>query len=198
MNEQTGVIVLAAGNSVRLGRPKQTLIFKNQTLLQRIVTTATAVNCGAVVVVLGAHTKFFNTSYKNVHTVINTGWQQGMGSSICCGLKKIMEVLPTAKAAIITVCDQPFITSSLLQEILNKHQQTLLPIVASSYSDTVGTPVLFHNSFFSDLFQLSGNKGAKEIIKKNRECTALVDFPLGLIDIDTEEDYTLLLKKEKK
>jgi molybdenum cofactor cytidylyltransferase len=196
MNEQIGVIVLAAGNSVRLGRPKQTLTFKNQTLLQRMVTTAAAVNCAAVVVVLGAHTQL-NTSYKNVHTVINTSWQQGMGSSVCCGLKKIMEVLPTAKAVIITVWDQPFITNSLLQEIVNRHQQTLLPIVASLYGDTVGTPVLFHYSFFSALLQLSGNKGAKEIIKKNKERTALVDFPLGLIDIDTEEDYTRLLQQEK-
>ncbi len=196
MKKEFGIIILAAGSSARLGRPKQHLTFNNKTFLQQMVITVTAVNCGPVIIVLGANAQLYNEHGENVYNVVNDKWQQGMGSTICCGLKKLLEVVPDVEGAIITVCDQPYVTLSLLQQMLHKHQQSQLPIVACTYSDTIGTPVLFHHAVFSELLQLSGDKGAKQIVNKDKERVALVDFPLGAVDVDTEEDYTRLLKKE--
>jgi molybdenum cofactor cytidylyltransferase len=196
MERKIGVIILAAGTSARMGRSKQSLSFKNQTLLQRMAGTAASLNCGPVIIVLGANSNIFNQDYANAISVINHNWPEGMGSSICCGLKKLMEVLPYAEGAIITVCDQPYVTVSLLQKMIDTHQRNLLPIIACSYGDTVGTPVFFHHSLFLELLQVKGDKGAKQIVSKDRKRVELIDFPLGTVDIDTEEDYIRLLQKE--
>jgi len=94
------------------------------------------------------------------------------------------------------VCDQPHITVSLLHKMLETHRRSLLPIVACSYGNTIGIPALFHHSIFSELLQLRGDKGAKQIVNKDKERVGLVDFPLGSADIDTEEDYARLLRNE--
>jgi molybdenum cofactor cytidylyltransferase len=191
-----GVIVLAGGSSTRMGQPKQTLIFKNQTLLQRMVKEAASINSGPVILVLGANAQLFQEGFENASTVVNENWQDGMGSSVYCGLKKLLEISPSAEGAIMTVCDQPYVTGSLLQKMVDTHQQSGKPIVACYYADTIGTPVLFHHSIFSELLQLSGDKGAKQIVKKDKERVALVDFPPGAVDVDTEEDYARLIKNE--
>lgn len=194
MNKKFGVIILAAGASERMGRPKQTLVFENETLLQRMAGTATSLGCGPVIIVLGANAQLFSSECENAITVINDRWKEGMASSVCCGVNAIMEKLPAAEGVIITVCDQPYITVSLLQKLLDVHQQSQLPIVACSYGNTTGTPVFFHQTMFSELIELKGDKGAKEIIKKNKNRVALVDFPTGTVDLDTEEDYLRLVQ----
>ena len=195
--KKNGVIILAAGSSSRLGRPKQTLTLNKQTLLHRMLNAATVLNCGPVIIVLGANAQLINQNYKDAHTVINENWQQGMGSSICCGLKKLLEIVPDAEGVFITVCDQPYVTHLLLQKILDTQQQSNLPIVASSYGDVVGTPALFHQTVFKELLQLAEDKGARQIINKHKNRVAVVDFPLGSVDVDTEEDYARLLQNEK-
>ena len=196
MERKIGVIILAAGASERLCRSKQSLSFKNKTLLQRIVDTASSLNCGPVIIVLGANAKLISEDYENTISVINHNWQEGMGSSICCGLKKLLEIFPSIEGTIITVCDQPYVTVSLLQKMLDTHQQSLLPIIACSYGNTVGTPAFFHHSIFLELLQLKGDKGAKKIVSKDKGRVGLVDFPRGTVDVDTEEDYIRLLQKE--
>ena len=195
--KKNGVIILAAGSSSRLGRPKQTLTLNKQTLLHRMLNAATVLNCGPVIIVLGANAQLINQNYKDAHTVINENWQQGMGSSISCGLKKLLEIVPDAEGVFITVCDQPYVTHLLLQKILDTQQQSNLPIVASSYGDVVGTPALFHQTVFKELLQLAEDKGARQIINKHKNRVAVVDFPLGSVDVDTEEDYARLLQNEK-
>ncbi len=194
--KKNGVIILAAGSSVRLGRPKQNLTFNNKTFLHQMVDTAIAVNCGPVIIVLGANAQLYKNEGENTYYVVNDKWQQGMGSSICCGIKKLLEIVPDIEGAIITVCDQPFVTVSLLQQMLNKNQQSQLPIVACTYGDVVGTPAFFHQTVFSELLQLAEDKGARQIINKHKDRVAVVDFPLGAVDVDTEEDYARLLQNQ--
>ena len=91
MKNKFGVIILAAGSSARMGRPKQNLTFKNLTFLQRIASTAASLNCGPVIIVLGSNAPLFSEDYENAIAVINDNWQEGMASSICCGLKKLLE-----------------------------------------------------------------------------------------------------------
>jgi molybdenum cofactor cytidylyltransferase len=196
MNNKFGIIILAAGGSARLGRPKQTLTFKNQTFLRRIASTAASLDCGPVIIVLGSNAPLFSEDYENEIVVMNDNWQEGMASSICCGLTKLLETYPSIAGAIITVCDQPHVTVSLLRKMLDTHRRSLLPIVACSYGNTIGTPALFHHSMFSELLQLRGDKGAKQIVNRDKERVGLVDFPLGSADIDTEEDYARLLRNE--
>jgi len=192
MKNKFGVIILAAGSSARMGRPKQNLTFKNLTFLQRIASTAASLNCGPVIIVLGSNAPLFSEDYENAIAVINDNWQEGMASSICCGLKKLLDKYPSIEGAIITVCDQPYISAAVLNDMITTQQKTGKRIVACSYGEIIGPPALFHKAFFPEVMKLRGDAGARKIIQQNMEEVATVLFPQGRIDIDTEADYDAL------
>ena len=194
MEKEYGVIILAAGKSSRLGRPKQSLLYKDSTLLNKMVRTAIATNCGPVVVVLGSNAEQFITDCESAITTINENWEQGMASSIQWGLDTLVNKFPSLKGVIISVCDQPYISTEILQQLIDKHRKSNLPIIASEYSGTMGTPAFFHSSIFPELMQLEGDKGAQGILQKNKQRVETIEFPLGKEDIDTGEDYNRLLK----
>ena len=99
-------------------------------------------------------------------------------------------------AIILMVCDQPYVNAALLKNLVNQHVESQKNIVASQYKDTLGTPVLFHKSFFPDLLKLKGDAGAKKILMDNSEQVQAVRFPLGDIDIDNMADYEMLLQQK--
>jgi molybdenum cofactor cytidylyltransferase len=92
------------------------------------------------------------------------------------------------------VCDQPFVNAELLNKLIDKHISSGKNIVASKYANTLGTPTLFHHSFFDELSMLKGDIGAKSLIKNYNNQTESVEFQLGSIDIDTQENYLNLPK----
>lgn len=190
---ETAVLILAAGASRRLGRPKQQLLFHEQTLLDRIIVTATSLKAGPVLVVL-RNDEDVEIPIGTI-AVMNHQWQEGMASSIHCGMEQLQTDFPSIETVIIAVCDQPYVSVDLFKEMIKKYEQTKHPVIACAYADTAGTPVLFHQSLFPELLQLSGDKGARQLLNKNRHRIGLVNFPLGNIDIDTEEDYARLIKQ---
>lgn len=188
----TAVMILAAGASVRLGRPKQALVYKGQTLVQKIVSTAMALQSGPVLLVLKEEGKI--DIQEDVIMLQNPNAGLGMATSIHCGIRYLEENAPNIETVIVTVCDQPFITTVLLQEMIMKYQETHLPIIACQYDGIIGTPVLFHKTMFKPLLALNGDKGAKQLINQHAQQVGLINFPLGNIDVDTEEDYERLIK----
>jgi molybdenum cofactor cytidylyltransferase len=191
-NPSTAVLILAAGSSTRLGRPKQTLLYKGQTLVQKIVSTATELQSGPVLLVLKEGGKM--DVQEDIIILENPNADSGMATSIHCGISYLEANEPNIETVIITVCDQPFITTELLQEMIIKYQETHLPIIACQYDAIIGTPVLFHKSMFKALLALNGDKGAKQLINQHAQQVGLINFPLGNIDVDTEEDYERLIK----
>jgi molybdenum cofactor cytidylyltransferase len=189
--EQVGIILLAAGGSSRLGKPKQLLLYKGQTLLQNTLSVALTSNAQSVIVVLGANADILQTEITNgkIHVVVNDDWQEGMGSSIRTGVKAIAEINPSIEGVILLVCDQPFINSALLNNLITAHQKTGKEIVACTYGNTFGPPVFFHQSLFSELLQLKGDTGARSIVQKHLDNMEAIPFPEGIFDIDTEGDY---------
>jgi molybdenum cofactor cytidylyltransferase len=189
--EQVGIILLAAGGSSRLGKPKQLLLYKGQTLLQNTLSVALTSNAQSVIVVLGANADILQTEITNgkIHVVVNDDWQEGMGSSIRTGVKAITEINPSTEGVILLVCDQPFINSALLNNLITAHQKTGKEIVACTYGNTFGPPVFFHQSLFSELLQLKGDTGARSIVQKHLDNMEAIPFPEGIFDIDTKGDY---------
>ena len=191
------IVILAAGTSARLGTPKQLLSYKGKNLLRHSVDAALETGCQSVFVVLGANIELLRKELKDKPVIIieNTSWEEGMASSIRCALENITRTILRPDSIIFMVCDQPFITTSLLLSLLEKRNETGRPIVASSYGDKSGTPALFHKSFFPALMQLKGDAGARKIIQHYSNEVATVLFPEGAIDIDTLADYEALQKK---
>ena len=191
----TGIIILAAGSSSRFGNTKQLLHFKGKTLLQHTMEEAAEAGAEPVVVVTGANADEISKEIKNekIEIVFNKDWEQGMASGIIIGLKKAISLNNKMEKAIIAVCDQPFISSSLFQQLYQKQNESAKYIVACCYADTIGTPALFTQKYFDVLMKLKGDEGAKKLMKTYSEDVATVDFPKGYIDIDTKEDYENLL-----
>lgn len=187
----TGIVVLAAGASSRLGSPKQLLNYSGATLLQHAIEAAQSSDAAKVLVVLGAHADAIKHALDNttVDTIVNTEWKEGMASTIRCGLQTLVEMNPQLDAVIFMVADQPFVTTELLNNLLDLHRKEQHSIVASKYGSTFGTPVLFSKQFFPELLQLTGDVGAKSLVRKYMNQAAFVSFPKGEIDIDTVEDY---------
>ncbi len=193
---KTAIVILAAGNSSRLGRPKQLLKYKESNLLKNTISEALNTLNSFVLVVTGADNqnieKELNSS--QILTRFNEDWETGMASSIVKGLNELLQLNPDCEQCIFAVCDQPFVTSSIFENLINEYHKTEKGIIASAYSETLGTPVLFHKKYFKELLELSGQEGAKKIIKKYSDDVVSVDFKKGNIDIDTEEDYNKLFE----
>lgn len=186
--KKTGIILLAAGESSRLGRPKQLLPYNGKTLIQHVVDIASVSKAQAFIVVTGAHRDLVSQT----NSIHNDAWKEGIASSIRAGLNAILKNESGLDAVIFIVCDQPYISATLLNELMDAHASTGKDIVASAYADTVGIPALFGKSFFNALLQLKGDEGAKRIIMQNPDSVAVVDFPKGNIDIDTESEWSVV------
>lgn len=190
------LIILAAGNSSRLGKPKQLVQFKNETLLERIVRESLESVCSPVIVVTGQDSEVFR-QYLNdfdVQIAENKNWKQGMGSSISCGMKKLVENEKDSDGVVLCVCDQPFVTAETINNLVSIYQEKNNKIIASAYGETLGVPAFFDKSLFAELADLQGKSGAKKVIEKYPDEIFAVDFPEGEIDVDTEEDLRKLQK----
>jgi molybdenum cofactor cytidylyltransferase len=190
---KTGIIILAAGSSSRLGRPKQLIEFQGKILIQRSIEFSQKSQVDSLVVVLGWNPELIKTGFdsKNIPFVINENWKEGMASSMQTGLRFLMEnELP--EQVILMLCDQPFVTSEVLNHLILEKKNSGKGIVACSYSGTLGVPAIFDQAYFKELLELKSHEGAKKVILKNRPDVHSFDFPLGAVDLDTEEDLIQL------
>ena len=189
----TGIVILAAGESARMGEPKQLLEFRGKTLLHHAVDAALALRV-VPVVVLGAHANPIRTQLDARPVIVaeNSGWREGMGTSLRTGLSALLTAVPKTSAAIFMLCDQPLLTATTLGLLIATHERTGRAIVASEYGGTLGVPALFARSLFPELLALDGAEGARQIIQTHRDKAIGVPFPDGLVDIDTPTDYSCL------
>ncbi|AMQ57107.1 nucleotidyltransferase family protein [Algoriphagus sanaruensis] len=192
---KTGLIILAAGSSSRLGRPKQLLEFQGKKLIQRAIEKAQKSSSESCVVVLGWNPELIKTGFdsETVSYVINENWEQGMASSMQTGLRFLIKK-DGINQVILMLCDQPFVNHQLLDNLIIEKESSGKGIVASFYSGTLGVPAIFDQKYFQDLLNLKGSEGAKKVILENSEDTIPLNFPLGALDIDTEEDFRRLEK----
>ena len=195
MNSSTiGLMILAAGASTRMGTPKQLLAYRGCSFIRNMAEVAIASVCQHIAVVLGANAEQIKPEISQlpVHIVENQQWADGMSSSIWVGLEALLAVNQDLEAVAIALCDQPFVSSQTLDRIVEAYRFTGNPIIASEYAGTLGVPVLFSRSLFSELMALKSNEGAKKLIKKHIHEVFSVPFPEGSIDIDTPNDYEQL------
>ena len=189
---RVGAVVLAAGGSIRFGKPKQLAIFQGEPLVRRIVTAAKDAGCAPVVVVAGAVQMTPVLAGLPVSIIEHPNWSNGLGSSIAVGVKHAVTITAKLDAVILLSCDQPFVNAATLRQLIQLHLENGKTIVASAYAETLGIPALFDRSCFGDLLQLRGDSGAKGIILARRHDVVPFNFPAAAIDIDTTADYEKL------
>jgi molybdenum cofactor cytidylyltransferase len=189
-----GAVILAAGGSVRLGQPKQLLKFRGETLVARAVRAGEEALCNAVVVVVGESGSAIQDELRETSAVIieNPAWRGGLGTSIRCGLKRLIELAPATDAVILLACDQPRVEASTIAALIAEQDKTRKAMVASSYANTLGVPALFDRSCFKELLALPDNSGAKSLIAARPDDVSSISFEDGAIDIDTPADFERL------
>lgn len=187
-------ILLAAGSSTRMGEAKMLLQYNNKTFLQHGIDEIKNSRADKLVVVTGCyHQQLIKIlSAQQIESVYNENWETGMGSSIQAGVAYIFQHYPSAHSIIITVCDQPYISAALFNELIAAKNATGKSIIASAYKSTTGTPVLFDKKYFDQLLQLRGPSGAKQITLQFANDVAAIPFANGAIDVDTPDDYKAL------
>jgi molybdenum cofactor cytidylyltransferase len=194
-NEQPklGSVLLAAGGSSRLGRPKQLLKFEGESLLRRAARTLAVSVYFPIVVVLGAESDASAAEVEGLplYRVVNDIWQDGMSSSIRTGLGKLLEIEPHVDGVLIALCDQPRVTAEMLNEFAARFSSTHAPVIAASYNDVAGVPAFFSRELFDQLQNLEGDKGARDLIRR-RSDVLTIDLPAAAFDIDTGSDLSRL------
>ena len=188
-------MILAAGGSKRMGTPKQLLPWAGNTLLGHAVTKAKELTNDTILVILGAHSEEIKPTlaYAAVAVTVHKDWKKGLGTSIAWGVGQLVQRESQWDGILIMLADQPLITSDYLSSILNRYKAVEQPIIATTYSDQkLGVPALFDRCYFEELMQLTGDKGAKEIMQKHKDKLVLLHAEEMLADIDTLDDYRRL------
>ena len=189
----TGIILLAAGGSTRLGRPKQLLPWENGTLLRSATLTAIDSGMGPVVVVLGDAEEECRATVAElpVRIAVNSAWREGMGGSISTGMDAFRD--DDLSRVLIMLCDQPGVSAAALRALSEHQQFTGAKIVASRYSGTLGPPALFASALFPRLLGLRGPAGAKSLFGGTD--VESLPLPEAALDIDTPADLETLPRR---
>lgn len=195
--KRVAVVVLAAGDSTRLEKPKQLLEYRGKPLIRLATETAMGSVCRPVCIVLGAGARRFMWPIAALKTtiVINGDWEDGISSSIRAGLFAALRKAEDLDAVLYMTVDQPLVTPKILDGLVEAYIDSGAPVVACSYDDTLGVPALFDRSLFDSLKGLEGDSGAKQIILQHREEALAVECPEAGADVDTEEDLLRLLEE---
>jgi len=183
-------IILSAGESKRMGTPKQLLPWGSTFILQQVIDNAAASHLEQIILVLGCLAgeiaDQINVSPKT-RVVINNDYREGMSSSVKCGIKKA----PVGAAAFMLLLgDQPFIVPAIINRVLDEYQKNKYGIVIPVYNGKRGHPVIFDAKYKAELLAIA-DRGAKAVV--NNHLYDILEVPLEvpeiLTDIDTPQDY---------
>jgi molybdenum cofactor cytidylyltransferase len=184
---RTAAIVLAAGFSRRLGRPKQAVIFEGEMLVLRAARIAAQAGFSPVFVVVSAAAYFREAlEAADAHCLENAEAVEGIASSIRCGVQAAQHARATG--AVLMTCDQPHVSVEHLQHLTVEANA----VTASSYAGRKGIPAYFPAGMFEALLRLRGDAGAREFL---RDANSIADEALA-VDVDIVEDLATLRDHE--
>ncbi len=193
--EGISAVLLAAGESRRMGHPKMLLPWGGTTVLGRVIDTFSRAGMPELLVVTGAWRMEIEAEVNSlsgkypVKSVFNPGFQQGeMLSSIQCGLSALP---PGRKAALIGLGDQPFVREDVIRNICNTFHDSGAPLVIPSFQYRRGHPWLVARSFWGEILALPPDATPRQFIQAHDESILYLNVPDDSIlrDIDTPEDY---------
>jgi len=185
-----GIVILAAGSSTRLGRPKQLISTKGVTLLEHTISCC-QILARSIHVVSGAmREKVEEIALQNgANVIFNPDFKLGIGYSIAAGINNVGDHVD---GIIIVLVDQPFLTEEVMQNIVRKAIENPDTIITCTYREGSGPPAFFPRKYFCELSKLNGDEGAKTIIKKHLIEVLHIPCYKGDIDVDVVDDLQAL------
>ena len=193
----TAALILAAGGSRRLGRPKQLEPWGETNLLGHIVSRTKQFPVDETWVVLGAEIDrvLDETDLDGVGVIENPEWEEGIASSLRVGLDALTR-LSRCEQVLIVIGDQPEIAEEVVKELMAAHAKSDHPVTIPKYRYESGNPVIVDRSHWPPIMSLAGDEGAKRLFKAHPEWVNEVWFSdLGPRDVDTETDVAEMRPK---
>jgi len=192
-------VVLAAGGSSRLGRPKQLLDLGGEPVLRVTIRNALASKLRPVVVVLGYEWERVAASIGDLghETVVNADYGEGQSTSVWAGLGALP---PECDAVVFLLGDQPEVGAPIIDRVVAAYLATGAPIVQATYGGVPANPVLFDRSLFTELQSVTGDEGGRGVVRRHAADAHRVSVSDGRppADIDTEADYRALVARWRK
>ena len=183
-------ILLAAGESKRMSKPKQLLPFGRSTILEQSIDNLLSSKANEVIVVLGHRAEEMRNKIatRPVKIAINPNYHQGMGTSIATGLSLVDG---KAEAVMLALADQPLVDSKVIDLVIDGFMAYNKGVVIPTYQGRRGHPVIFAIKYKGELSGLKGDIGGRQIIEEHPDdiLELAVDSPDINIDIDTAENY---------
>jgi molybdenum cofactor cytidylyltransferase len=188
-------LVLAAGESSRMGTDKARLGYNNSTFLETILSTLAVAGIERVAVVLGHHAEQIRQSVKlgGAEVVINPDYRLGQTSSLQMGLKALES--PELEAIVLCLVDHPAVAAPTLRQLVDAFRESRAPVVIPTHEGRRGHPVVIGRQLFDELKSLGPAVGANTIVRKHGEATRFVavNDPSILLDIDDPDSYRRLI-----
>lgn len=190
-------LILAAGESSRMGTDKALLTYQGRTFLENIIATLRQADVGRVAVVLGHHAKEIqlSTNFAGAEVVLNQDYCRGQTSSLQAGLRAFLDADAAPRqeidAVILCLVDHPAVSVEVTRQLIAARRASHAPVVIPTYQGQRGHPVLIASSLFAELLALDSSEGANTIVRKHRHATHFVEAqdPGILLDIDDPESY---------
>jgi molybdenum cofactor cytidylyltransferase len=191
-------IILAAGESKRMGKPKMLLPFGESTILETVIASARDTQLHNVRVVLGSGREEIEKKIHDpgIRIVSNPDYKKGMLSSVQCGLR---EIGPGISAVMILLGDQPMIGKAVIERMIKAYRTTEKSILVATFNGKRGHPLLFHASYIPEILAFPSGSSLKSLLTKHSGQVQEVETgePGILRDIDTEKEYQKELKYQK-
>lgn len=188
-------IVLAAGRSERMGDCKQLLKIGDQTMVSKVISTLSYSTVDEIVAVIGCKADDVKReiSEQGVKIVYNPDYDLGMSTSLKVGVDNVDD---STEAVLIVLADQPLLEVDTINKLVEVYRESKAPLVAPFYRGKRGNPVLIDLDLKSEIMNISGDKGARDILNHNRDKlrAVSVNTPSVLMDIDTKEDLNQVRK----
>jgi molybdenum cofactor cytidylyltransferase len=185
-------VVLSAGESSRMGRPKALLPIEGQRFIERIIRVIGKSRVGRTIVVLGHHADQLRSQIEHlpVEVVINPDYHKGQLSSLHTAIRHI-EKDDRCDAMLVHLVDHPFIDVALVDALIERFYETKKLIVLPRYRGKRGHPVIFSRELFQELLDAALDQGAKAVVNAHRQETLEIEWQdEGItLDIDTPELY---------
>lgn len=190
-------VVLAAGTASRLGRAKALLEWRGKPLLQHVLDAVAASQLDGGVLVLGARAETIRQAValpQGVAVALNPAYSSGQASSLRSGLESLA---PDTAAAVVLLGDQPTLDPAAIDAVVGAHQEGLGPVVRARYHDGGSShPVLFDRQVWEALTTLTGDTGARPLLRRHPEWLREVSVAGSTPDdVDTWEDYERLVNE---
>ena len=187
-------LILAAGESSRMGTDKALLTYNGRTFFENIIATLREAGLKQVVGVLGHHAEEIRRAVKPNATevVINVDYRLGQTSSLQAGLRALDQ--PNVSAVVLCLVDHPAVSAEVIKRLVYAFRKSNAPAMIPTYQGQRGHPVLISRALFPELINLNSSQGANTVIRKYRESTKFVEFddPGILVDVDDPQSYRKL------